>query len=505
MASFFTQKRAYSKVLGIPLFHSDPIVNLAKRGGFKITEYNQARYPLWEALFSLLQSLGFIIGTGALAYFAYHLAAKRNKAAKWVFTLGFISLFLLWPMLTPQSGAMLLDFFKPALGFRSSLLIWDVFMLRPVEEVESWHPFQFFAQIWAFPLELDEIAARTEKEGYQRSPRLQNLKRMPKVLVELAILISTLYIVPPYELTRNMSQLAFHCYSYGLGMSILMALAAICDGLLSLMGIIIGVEMADMFENPLGTVNIRLFWSHWNRAIASVLHRVVFGGHKAARKQVDRKIMAAKALNGNKVAAQALLRRGHFDGLSETEYAETTDEEVSHKNGSAKSSGVGSEKVSAARRRETSQLRLSSATSGDDKSRKTKDGSSSTSSSTGGKKFASKAISAILTFACSGIFHEHITYHTLGFANGENFLFFLINGFATVGTTWFKRRYPEINNKIPNFLAVIMLHSFFLAVAPLFCAPFIRSGFFIQLEALFWEIIPVKSRSRGVFIWLFGN
>ncbi|KAK0569439.1 hypothetical protein OC861_000927 [Tilletia horrida] len=503
----FQSKSAPRSRFGVPMFVNDPIVELAKKAGFKVTEYNQARYPLWEGLFAFIQSFGFIVGTGVLAYFLYHGAAKRSPIAKWSCTFSLIGLFLAWPTLTPQSGAMLLDFFRPALGFRSALLVWDIFILRPVPEVESWHPFQFFAQLWAFPRELDEIAVRTEREGYQRNPRMENLKRMPKVLVELIILILSLYVVPPYEYTKNMSQIAFHFYNDALGISILMALAAICDGLLSAMGIIIGVEMADMFENPLGTTNIRLFWSHWNRAIATVLHRVVFGGGKAARAHLDRKIVAAKALNGSESAANALLRRKHLDQLSETEYADTTDDEVSNANGT----NGNAPKAGTVRRRETSQLRLTSTAPGaDDKSKKKKSGAKdgsqgNASSKSSNSKFTSKAISAILTFACSGLFHEHITYFTLGFANGENFLFFLLNGFATVGTTWFKRTFPEINNKIPTWASVILLHLFFLAVSPLFCAPFIRSGFFIQLEALFYEIIPVQKRSRGVLIWLFGQ
>ncbi|KAK0519121.1 hypothetical protein OC834_007491 [Tilletia horrida] len=502
MASLFgaQKQRPRSKLLGVPLLYTDPVLDFARKAGFKVTEYNQPRYPLWPAAFAFLQTLGFILGTGALAYFLYHGIAKRSQAGKWLCSVSLISLFLLWPTITPQSGAMLLDFFRPALGFRSALLIWDVFMLRPVEEVNSWHPFQFFAQIWAFPRELDEIAVRSEREGYVRSPRIENLKRMPKVLLELVILILTLYVVPPYEYTKNMSQLAFHLYNDALGVSILMALAAICDGLLSLMGIVIGVEMADML-------------SHWNRAIATVLHRVVFGGSKAARNQVDRKIVAAKALNGSQSAAHALLRRKHLDGLSETEYAETTDDDDAAANGNGTSSGVKQQSTNgAARRRDASQLRLTSTAPGaDDKSKKSsKKGNGAVAQPTASqqassKKFTSKAISAILTFACSGIFHEHITYFTLGFANGENFLFFLLNGFATVGTTWFKRTFPEINSKIPTWASVIMLHLFFLAVSPLFCAPFIRSGFFIQLEALFWEIIPVANRSRGAFVWVFGS
>ncbi|KAL9932633.1 hypothetical protein V8E36_008332 [Tilletia maclaganii] len=518
MASLFKHKQPRSR-FGIPLFEHDPVLALARRAGFKVTEYNQPRYPLWPAAFAFLQTLSFIIGTGVLAYALYH-----SKIAKWASTISLIVLFLVWPTLTPQSGAMLLDFFRPALGFRTALLTWDIFILRPVEEVEAWHPFNFFAQLWAFPRELDEIAIRTEKEGYQRNPRIENLKRLPKVAVELVILMLSLYFVPPYELTKNMSQLAFHCYNDILGVCILMALAAICDGLLSAMGIIIGVEMADMFENPLGTTNLRLFWSHWNRAIATVLHRVVFAGHKGARKNLDRKIATAKALNGSQSAANAILRRRHLDGLSETEYAETTDDDDATAASNGKASGVNGsttttngKTTTTTRRRETSQLKLTSTAPGaDDKSKKRSaaaaaaaaqaSGKEDASKSSGsGTKFSTKAISAILTFACSGIFHEHITYFTLGFANGENFLFFLLNGFGTVGTTWFKRTFPKQNAAIPTWVSVILLHLFFLAVSPLFCAPFIRSGFFIQLEALFYEIGPFKHRSRGAFIWLFGN
>lgn len=94
--------------------------------------------------------------------------------------------------------------------------------------------------------------------------------------------------------------------------------------------------------------------------------------------------------------------------------------------------------------------------------------------------FYPRAFAAIATFAMSGIFHEHITWNTLHYADGKNFLFFVLNGFAAVFSTWFKRTFPEANARIPTLVSVLLLHAFFLAVIPLFCTPFTKKGFFIR-------------------------
>lgn len=134
--------------------------------------------------------------------------------------------------------------------------------------MQSWNFARFFCHLWAFPLEEEEIAERDRDEGFHRSARVQNAKGLPKVLIEGIVLLLTLYIVPPYELTKNMSQLAYHCYCDALGLSvskmenflrrltfpllrfaigqILMALALFGDGLLKTIGIFCNVEMADM-------------------------------------------------------------------------------------------------------------------------------------------------------------------------------------------------------------------------------------------------------------------
>jgi hypothetical protein len=486
-------KTTHSK-LGFKLLASDPVLDTARNLGFKVVEYDVPPYPLWTAGVIAVRMLSFIVGSAVVAYILYHNVAVKSKAGKWFSIVSLISTLLAWPLLTGRSGVMLLDFWRPALGFRSSLLVWDIFHIRTHDEVRSWSFARFFAQLWTFPKELDDLAERAKEEGYERNARWENLKGMPKVAVEAVAMFGTLYFIPPFELTRNMSQLAYHGYCDALGLCILMALALFGDGLLKALGILINVEMADMFENPLGTTNIRLFWSHWNRAIATVLHRVVFGGGKS--KTVIRK---------KKLEAEAAAKRrfSHMDGMSETDAGHTSGEdEQAHSNGG--------------RRRNASGLKpLSQVADGDAQLRNRKNGKTdskangSAASRTGApakkSSFAPKAAAAIVTFAMSGIFHEHITYFTLGFANGENFLFFLLNGVATVTATWFKRTYPELNDKIPTWLSVIMLHVFFVSVIPLFCSPFIRSGFFVQLEALRYELMPIRDRPRGSFIYLFGQ
>lgn len=380
---------------------------------------------------------------------------------------------------------------------RYPVLVWDIFNIRTREEVESWSAPRFFCHLWAFPKEEDEIAERTREEGYQRSAVWENAKGMPKVMVEGTMLLLTLYLVPPYELTRNMSQFAYHCYCNALGFCILMALALFGDGMLKLIGMACNVEMADMFENPLGTVNIRLFWSHWNRAIATVLHRVVFGGGRntksSVKNQRKNKMIAAQKAKAN---GQLNLARRHMDGLSETEAegARTDEEDEAHK--------------AAGKRARQKGLTMTSATNGSANAASNEakaPGAGAEKPSKPRSPFYPKAIAAIATFAMSGIFHEWITAMTLHYASGENFVFFVLNGIATVVSTWFRRTYPELNAKIPTVVALLMLHGFFLSVIPLFCAPFIKRGFFIQMEGLKYELLPWQTKKRGSFIYLFGQ
>lgn len=64
----------------------------------------------------------------------------------------------------------------------------------------------------------------------------------------------------------------------------------------------------------------------------------------------------------------------------------------------------------------------------------------------------------------------------------------MLNGVATVVSTWFRRSYPSLNEKIPTPVALLILHVFFIAVIPLFCAPFIKREFFVRAYRVVWSI-----------------
>jgi len=483
LATAVGARQKYS-ILGFELLNYDPVVAAARRAGFKVVEYDLPVYPIVTAGFQLLYMIGFIVGTSFAAWVLYHYVAHRSFVLKWGCIGGMATTMLAWPVIAGYSGCMMLDFWRPALGFRSALLVYDVFHLRRRDEVNSWNFARFLCALWAFPKEEDDIEERTILEGYKRNARWENIKGYPKVVFEGALFLLSLYMIPPLELTKHMSQLQYHIYCECLGFSILMALALFGDGLLKGMGVITNVEMQDMFESPLKCVNIRLFWSHWNRAIAAVFHRVIFrGGGRTPAQQKEKLKQAAN----KRVQQLAVKKRSHLDHLSETEaeHSKTDDEDERKRSGrSLQMSAVSGAKKEA------------------DKAAAAK--SEKRSSSKSRSSFLPKAIAAVATFGMSGLFHEWITLYTFKIIDGRNFAFFILNGLATVASTWFRRSYPSINAKIPTVFAVLMLHSFFLLIGPLFCGAFIEGGFFIQMEALKYELMPWNAPTRGSFIYLFG-
>lgn len=65
-----------------------------------------------------LELLAFMIGSTAICYLLYFYVAK-TPLFKWASVGAMISMLMAWPAITGVSGVMLLDFWKPALGFRS--------------------------------------------------------------------------------------------------------------------------------------------------------------------------------------------------------------------------------------------------------------------------------------------------------------------------------------------------------------------------------------------------
>lgn len=62
------------------------------------------------------------------------------------------------------------------------------------------------------------------------------------------------------------------------GFCILGTLGFFIEAVLRSIGIAFGIEMAPLFNNPIGASNIRDFWARWNLAVKDGLSRVIFHG-----------------------------------------------------------------------------------------------------------------------------------------------------------------------------------------------------------------------------------
>lgn len=170
-------------------------------------------------------------------------------------------------------------------SFRASLNFYDVAVLRG-DEVNQLSNAEFFSYLWLFPLPREQIAEREKIEGKKRDPRLQCLRLLPHSAIQGFIACIILMFMPPKDVYEPMSWILKILYSSIASFAIFNIIAGIVTIPIYVAGAIIGVEMAPTFQNPFSAVGFRGFWSRWNRLIAAILHRVVFGG-KGTNKTVD--------------------------------------------------------------------------------------------------------------------------------------------------------------------------------------------------------------------------
>lgn len=170
-------------------------------------------------------------------------------------------------------------------SFRVSLNFYDVAVLRG-DEIRQLSNAEFFAYLWLLPLPREQIAEREKIEGKKRDPRLQCLRLLPHAMIQGFISCIILMFMPPKDLYEPMSLIHKTLYSSIASLAIFNIIAGIVTIPIYVAGIVLGVEMAPTFQNPFTAVGLRTFWSRWNRLIATVLHRVVFGG-KGTNKTVD--------------------------------------------------------------------------------------------------------------------------------------------------------------------------------------------------------------------------
>lgn len=230
-----------------------------------------------------------IIAFSIAARYLYRATADAPQGVRLCVTLALVSALALWPLVHTEEQAMALRFVRPAFSFRTSLLVWDVFQIRPREVVSTWDISTFLAHLWAFPVE-----GQGRDAAARRKARISSVRQAaPAALLGIAA-AAMQFIVPPAVVVPTLSRAALHGYCLLMAINVYLLLYSIGTLLLSLLGVIIGMEQQPLFENPLTATNIRVFWSRWNRPIATVLHRVIFGGEGTFKTMDQRKRGAGK-------------------------------------------------------------------------------------------------------------------------------------------------------------------------------------------------------------------
>ena len=266
-----------------------PLESVAAAFGVRVLRFPTVHesIPLFvdQMTMTLLETIAFSI----VARYLYRATAHAPHSVRLCVTLALVSALAIWPLVHTEEQAMALRFMRPAFSFRTSLLVWDVFQIRPREEVLTWDISTFLAYLWAFPVEGQGRDAAARRKGRIASVRQAG----PAVLLGI-VAAAMQFIVPPAAVVPTLSRAALHGYCLLMAINVYLLLYSTGTLLLCMLGVVIGVEQQPLFENPLTTTNIRVFWSRWNRPIATVLHRVIFGGEGTFKTMDQRKRGAEK-------------------------------------------------------------------------------------------------------------------------------------------------------------------------------------------------------------------
>ncbi|ORY70770.1 hypothetical protein BCR35DRAFT_354501 [Leucosporidium creatinivorum] len=433
---------------------------LAAQFGFEVTYYTPTPAP-WHRLPSTAAAHGAVIAI--LAGWLY-LAARMNKGPvratmAW---LGAAAL-LLWPseLGKGRSGLRMVDFGMPAWAFLATLNLIAIFFLRDVEEVHSWSFSRTICQLFAFP---------NEEVPPSSHPRLANVLALKLVFFKYIAVNLLLYAVPSPSIWASIKPYSLAYFFHGgiTALTILNTLGFLIEGSLRIIGVIFGVEMLPLFNNPMAASNPREFWARWNLAIKDGLSRVFFHFKAPSARSLKRSSSASGQSSGRAPSSdRSGLRLRHFknDYLSETEHSDSPS------------------RASSPERLERKLIK-----------KKLPPGSKRKPS-----PFLPKAMAAVLTFGASGVFHEYMNMIAFDGATGETLLFFLAQGAATVAYSWLRRTYPSLVEACPRWLGVVFVNIFAFETAPLFCGPFLREGWFEDLKGF-----GIAGSVKG-FVWVVGD
>ncbi|WFD41479.1 hypothetical protein MPSI1_000108 [Malassezia psittaci] len=451
----------------VPVPRPEEWMRFFRRCGFETMQYSSSMLTsdmfLNEGLRLILDLLVMTI----IFYVVYHSTSRSSPTVRLIVSICMAGLLILWPVVVGTGKCAVFNFLRPAVGFRSGLLVWDIFQIRSVEEVESWSWAMFIAHLWLFPTEPEQIEERVRKTGRRRNPRIQSLMNFPLGLVQGAFGLLLLLFVPPKSAAMQMNFIPYSFYCILMGMLVFLLLSSGGIVIFNSFGLITGIEQEAMFQNPWFTTRLRHFWSRWNRAIATVLHRVIFQGQGTYKTLEERKIEEAR----------------------EQMQSHNTEGQSTAMNKAPSSSSL--------QHRKPASLKESS---------EKHPNSQSNSSKPDPNQFLKKSALAVLTFLVSGLFHEYLIYFATPHRFGRNTLFFLLNGIAAALSSAVEQFCPNVHNRIPGWFRYILMLAFYTCVSPLFFAPFIEGDFFSHFQDAAFLALPSSwPKPRPMFVFLLGR
>ena len=349
----------------------------------------------------------------------YRLTAARTTSVRRTVTLALSTLLLLWPTFLDRGRSCMISYVRAAVAFRASLMTWDMFIMRTRAEVESWSFRLVYSHLWLLPVEAVDLEYR-EAHGIRSTPRLTSLYKLGIALVRSVFSFALAPVFPPAQMLGQQSWFSYRINLLLMNLALYFMLSS--GGALSLnaFGLVFGVEQLPMFENPFFTTSIRTFWSRWNRAIASVLHRVIFQGKNTNVRQAPEK-------------------------------------KHEHK----------------------SPPRLD-------------------------KRFFFHSLQAIMTFLVSGLLHEYLLHFSPPpRLHGSQTLFFVLNGFMTVASTYVSKFHPALVQRTPVVIRYMLLMSFFLISAPLFFIPIQANNMLAEGQCLLHHLLFPRNETptQGTFLY----
>lgn len=261
---------------------------IAKRLGASVYTYPLPAIALEDVADEFARLIADTFVITFLILLLYRITAAWATPIRRTITLALSTLLLLWPTFIELGHSSMISYVRAAIAFRASLMTWDMFLMRTRAEMESWSFRLVYSHLWLLPVEAVDLEYRAAK-GIRSTPRLTSLYKLGIALIRSVFSFALAPVFPPSQMLGQQSRFSYRINLLLMYLALYFMLSS--GGALSLnsFGLLLGVEQLPMFENPFFTTSIRTFWSRWNRAIASVLHRVIFRGKNTNVRQAPEK------------------------------------------------------------------------------------------------------------------------------------------------------------------------------------------------------------------------